>query len=457
MLFVPNFDPKVGTTNTVQIPIELRRLSLEYNDHNHADTCRIGAAWRDTGVDPRVLSAARVQVYVGEADVNNNWTPTRNDLRFVGSMIRPSRSAGEEQPFDVDLEFHDYTSFFLNQRNFSPEGIPALTDTLSQAWAKICDYVGYYDVAQKRIVSSVSDLKDRIVFEGGAADLPLTGAPKRFQGSTAAEIGKLGHVQVKHGADAWAVWNQCCGMLGLITFIRLDQVVVTTALDYYSNDDPPVFRWGEYILRWNEGGDATRAHKGVAITSFDPLKHTILESFYPPPGDPRIVARRSSAKAAKSAQDDVQSENYEPFEVPGITDQGALDAIAQRVYEEYSRQAIEGTFVTSQMEIERVSGADASIFDLAAGSAIRIVFKDDERAFLAQQPSTNGRIRYLLDRGYTPAVARLIANNFDAIAALGDVYHVKATRIEFETDEDDGTFEAEITYCNVITPGGTTS
>ncbi len=140
---------------------------------------------------------------------------------------------------------------------------------------------------------------------------------------------------MKPDADAWAaIWQQCVGMCGLISFIRKDQCIVTTATDYYTSANPPRLIWGQNILRISEERDTRTAGAGVGITSFDPLTGTALEALWPPVGDASIRRKRLSAKKAGSPDAVRQSEAREYFAYPGVTDDATLlGTSAKRVYE----------------------------------------------------------------------------------------------------------------------------
>ena len=114
---------QASNDDLIELPVRVRRAWWESNDHNHADTLKLTAEWKDAGVDPRFLNAAIREFYLGNADDQGNWTPQRSNLRFIGTLQRAQRAAHEEEGFSVELEFQDYTSFFL-QPHFPPEGIP---------------------------------------------------------------------------------------------------------------------------------------------------------------------------------------------------------------------------------------------------------------------------------------------------------------------------------------------
>src|SRR5579883_2315374 len=83
----------------ISFPIRVRRAFWESNDHQHADVLKLTAEWRDAGADPRLLSSATVQFYLGHADDRGQWTPGADTLRFIGTLVRPRRIAKESEGF----------------------------------------------------------------------------------------------------------------------------------------------------------------------------------------------------------------------------------------------------------------------------------------------------------------------------------------------------------------------
>ena len=81
--------------------------------------------------------------------------------------------------------------------------MPDYSQSLSDAWARICDNTGYLDPSgSSTIISTVSALRDRLTPVGQLAqgDLPSLGS------AAAPRFARLGaRVPVKPGADAWAV------------------------------------------------------------------------------------------------------------------------------------------------------------------------------------------------------------------------------------------------------------
>ena len=442
-LQVPTFAD--GRDDTVSIPMRIRRATVEYNDHNHADTLSVLGQWRDVGVDPRFLKNATVELWMGNADERGDFIPSDANLRFIGVMTRPRRVAKESGGFEVELELHVYTELFLAQKPFPSRGAPSFSDTLPDAWRKICDHVGPMG-DDGEIQSSVSVLAERIEFRGGIDPSITLGK------AVAARFAKLASVPIKANTDAWAVWQQCVGMLGLISFIDRDRCIVTTSTEHYTADTAPRMIWGQNILELEESTNAKFSDKGVAITSFDPLTGTTLEAFYPTPGDKRINRKRPAAqgKHSKPKEQPFPSDRYDFFEYHGVTEIAQLEAIARRAWEERSRQELEGSLHTAEMFAKSVSKETIDLMTLRAGDAVRVVIDPYDKEALASVGSGPERIAYLMDRGYGREVADLIVRNMKAMNALDPVFHVTRARTTLETTGDSGKFEIEIAYHNRI-------
>lgn len=440
-LHVPIFSGEREETITLQV--RPRRVAIEYNDHNHADTASISAEWRDAGVDPRFLKSATCEIWIGSADEYGIFTPTDKNLRFIGVMTRPRRSAREGSGFQTELEFHDYTDLFLRQKPFPTKGLPAFTDDIFGAWQKICDHTGPLD-EEGEVISSVAALRNRLEFRGGVdpGTVLASAVSRRFA--------KLSSVPSKDKADAWAVWQQCVGMLGLISYIDRDRCIVTTSTEHYAPESAPRMVWGKNILELDEEANAHFSDKGVAITSFDPLTGTTLEAFWPPANDKRIRRKRVSASKKKAKAPAFESERYDYFEYHGVTDPNRLLSIAQRVWDERSRQELEGKLRTAEMFVDTVDQRIIDILELRTGDNIRVEIDPADHETLSSLGSTPRRIDYLTARGYSEDVAKLIVRNMKESNVLDATFHTTRVNIEVEADGDAGKFEVGIAFQNRI-------
>lgn len=423
-----DFDPY-----TYEVPV--KRARLVANDHNHADTLSVEVDWIDAGLDPRFIAGGTCEFYLGNADGAGEWEPDDKSLQFLGRMVKPARSS-QGDTLTVELEFHDYTSFFLLAKPFASDGVPLYSDDLRQAWARICEHV-----------PGAEDLADNIEFLG------VDKVPK-IGDAVAERFRKLGKLHVTPATDAWAVWQQCVGAMGLLSFIDLDQCIVTTALDFYTAGDPPRLVWGKNLLSFSEQRNNDFALRGVGLTSFDPLTGRTIEVIH----DPHHTMIRPSAKKRTSKKGKPPRIKYDYgqidfFQYPGVTSEEKLKEIAERVYEERSRQAMEGSLSTVDFDADTANGEVFDLLTLGSGDLIEVRFLDsDDAEFLRGFDSKGERVAYLVERGYTTDVANVLAANVDSITDKSSQFYVKSVEAEIESTNEGGSFKITVNYINKIDP-----
>ena len=416
----------------IEFTVRVRKATLEANDHNHADMLKVVLDSTEAGCDPRLLRDAVASFFLANADDFNQWRPNLEDVRFSGVLAKAARRSGNDSASTLELEFHDYTALFLRAKPFGTNGIPKFSMNLKEAWRCIVSETPGADF-----------IADRIVFSDDIKEIPVLGK------SVATRFASLGKVPVKLGTDAWAVWQQCVGMCSLISYIYLDTCYVVTATDYYTNDDPPRLIWGKNICEIAEERNA-HATKGIGLSSFDPLTGSTIEAFWPPIGDPTVKRKRMNGHKIATSADTRQSEERKYYAYPGVSNVEMLTKIAKRVYEESSRQELEGTLETKEFSVETVTEQDFPLARLRSGDAIQVEIDKAQREMLVSLPSESARISYLRSQGFEPSVAALIARNAGDINLLNPVMHVKGVETTLEVTKDGGSFSVRIGYCNRI-------
>ena len=424
----------------IDLPLRCQRVEWKRSDHNHADEARVSVEWYDAGIDPRYLSNAILSVYIGQADDSGNFNLTDDALRFIGIVTRPQRASAADGRLTVDIEAVDLTSLFLRTKPFRTIGVPSLSMTLSDAWRLICDQTGFYDHQAGKFVSTVQSLRSRLKFIGGAKDVQLgSAAPPRFQGA--------GKVHVKPESDAWAVWQQCVGMLGLMSYIDRGDCIVTTALDHYSAADPVRFIYGVNVLEHAEVRNCARSAIGVGLSSFDPISGKTIEAFWPPLGGQTLTTGKPRGKQKRALPEGaIEASKYEIFPYPGVSDPDLLLFAAQRVFEEFSRQDAEGSASTGEMVLPTLSGGTRDVMALQPGDAMRFEFDEGLKSALISRTSIAERVYYLTARGYATATAQLIAANVDDLSKLKPECSVKTVTVDFEATDEGGRFDVAVGY-----------
>ncbi|MEZ4225954.1 MAG: hypothetical protein R3B13_33710 [Polyangiaceae bacterium] len=428
---------QAASTQAISVAVAPRRIAIERNDHNHADACEVTLDWTDATLDPRMLDNGVVSAFIDDANDSGFWEPRHFNCRFIGLVKDTDRDApAVDEPLVVTVSAIDYTDLFLKAKPFGSKGIPHLSQSLQEAWETVISQTPGAEALAKQI--EFQDVSPGV--QVGSA------VSERFR--------KLARVPAKPGTDAWAVWQQCVGMLGLISYFELDTCIVTTATNLYTELDPPVLTWGDTLVSLKESRQEKLARKAVGITSFDSESGATLEAFYPPIADSRVKRKRARAKKILSDEAMRQGEERDWFSYPGISDQQVLDALAQRVYEERGRQELQGRGRTAEMRVPTVSGASFDLLNLKAGDSVRIQFAENERQTLLRLPTDGARVRYLVNRGADEATAQLLAANIREFAQLESTFLVRSVRIEFEIDDDSGSFWIDVEFINRIQVDG---
>lgn len=443
-------DVPIEGGETILMPMRVRCATIESNDHLHADTLEIEAEYADVGVDPRFVRDANVAFWLEDVGANETRDITQSAPRFVGIANEVGRK-NSDSSVAVSLKAVDFTSLFLACKPFPTGGVPRMSDSLVDAWQRICDHTGVFNVNSGVLVSTVAALRDRLEFRGNVD--PTTKLSK----AVASRFAKLaGTIPVKQNGDAWHVWQQAVGMCGLISFIDGNKCVVTTHLDLFADDADatPTMTWGSNILEFDETAHGRYNSKGVCMVSFDPLTGTTLEAFWPPPGDERIQQRRRVAKkSAKTVVSEVKSEDYDFQSYFGITDPDLLLEIAKMTWEQRARQEIAGSLVTAEMRTDRARGGQFDLLNLRSGESLVVMLDPSIESGAFSQLSEADRIRYLFDRGYSIAAARLLATTAKQRMKYGFHFKVKKSRVALQMSGDSGSFRAHIEFWNRIELG----
>ncbi len=422
------------------IPARIKSAHLQLNPHFKADELHLDLDAHDAGIDPRFLARAVCRFAMGNADEFGEWQPNIDQTRFVGRVSKAQR-AGDDGSHTVSVDCIDYTSFFLLAKPFATAGIPELSMTLAEAWRRICEYIPGSDGQP-----AVAALADRIVFRGLSSPGPVIAE------AVSPRFAKLkGRVAVQPKSDAWAVWMQCVGMCGLISYFELDQCIVTTALDFYTKDDPPVLAYGRSLFSYEEERNNDFKRDGIGVTCFDPITGKTIEALWPP-----AVAKTSKGKKPKVlAADSDTGRDY--FQVQGVTNPEVLLDVAKLCYAERATQEMAGTATTHEMSVATASEEQFDMLTLRSGDTMHVLIDEVDfngAALLGSNPSLQERQEYFESRGYPAGLAQVVAENLDELTSLRREFYVLTVDTRFDVSDGGGSFQIDVGYCNKITNVG---
>lgn len=432
------------------------RASWTRNPHTKADELDLTLDFADAGIDPRILSNAVVSWHMSEEDGYWPWQMTPDNQRFEGIVTEVRRTGshdGGDSHTSVEVKCVDYTAFFIRAKPFNVNGVPRITQTLTEAWQTIC---AGFDTLEGG--NPVSYLSNAIEFRGIPAPGPILAfsMPKRFMASTQGP-----RIGVDRNADAWAIWQQCVGQLGLISFFDRGKLVVTTTAAYWTSIDPVVLTWGGKngepgdILSFDESRENQFDQRSVGVSSFNVMTGAVLESIYPPRAQTQAQnkgkgpgAAKHVAAGGKVAQEDSR---IDWFSFPGVSEQSVLDEIAKRAFEERAKLALKGEIHTAELALKADSGREISALDLQPGDSLRVrVDTTDLEGELLSQLSNEAKAGYLIQRGYSRQVAMVIANSWDYLQQARGTFYVTAVRVDFRANRSESSVDVRINYCNSI-------
>jgi hypothetical protein len=120
--------------------------------------------------------------------------------------------------------------------------------------------------------------------------------------------------------------------------------------------------------------------------------------------------------------------------------------VGQELYEELGRQQIEGSFSTRDMETHDGLKDCVNLLSLRNGTPLKIVIDQGDMAGLAKQSTTEQKTKFLIDRCYSPKVARALAETLTN-PRFTQPFYTKG--VEFTLDSENG-FEIKVEFINFI-------
>jgi hypothetical protein len=457
-------DGKVKSDAAAQKPYPLRVLAksvtVTINDYSTADTFECEIDYQNFPFDPRAIRAVGVTIHmsdVGELFRSTNELHQLNldtaNTVFVG-FADDSSISFDDTKRTVKLEGRDYTALFIDRPYL--EGTIALTNRLDVLLQKILDDL--QENANKKIELDLRGIN--------AESLPVL--------STFDQSHQLsGKKTVDRHENYWEVIQDLAARSGLIAFIELDQLVLTQPRSLYSATGAKVFVYGRNIKNLTYKRKIGRK-KNFNVIVRSVVEKEVLEAKVPAEataewskttgiaiGEVKLPEIGPNGEPVDKAK--WRAAPYMSFRVPNCKDKSHLITIAEGIYEEVSRQQIEGSFETKEMttSLLKSGGTDKNgkailvdsyrndpnafnILKLRNGTPIQITVDQGDLKGIASESDVNKRTQYLLRRGYPQAVANIFAKT---LSQFINVYYTKQVR--FSIDNESG-FKAQIDFLNFI-------
>jgi hypothetical protein len=233
----------------------------------------------------------------------------------------------------------------------------------------------------------------------------------------------------KEGSSVWDVIYKLCLSYGYIVFVRGWEVVIAQPQTLTVQNQNKVKRvaYG-YDLSSLEVERKLGKEKvpQVVVTSFDPVTRKPIKGTFPVKKD--VVSTGIGTK---------DNESY-MMTVHGVRDPVVLKRIAETAYNNLARAEGKVRFKTKDLaSLQTVPGAplqagySADLLQLRAGDPIAISWDPYHDAEM-RRLDVNGRRDYMLQLGYPPSIAQLVALEYGKICQFDRPFYVKEANFEYD-------------------------
>lgn len=432
---------------TADLRLSVRNLVVERNAYTEADTAKVTFDFNSFPFDPRCVRACAVSIFMENRKKVFNQDNSLaliepNDLDidtagankiFIG-FADESNITFDDDAKTITLDCRDFTSLFIDQKRVNTEPVP-LSNPI--------------DVVIKNLIDEQEATKSiQIVNRTGEPVLPILSqmAPD-FNPTTAVK-------NVKRNETYWDIMMSILGRVGLIGFIELDKFIITKPQNIYEKKNIKQFVYGFNIKDFKFTRKLGRSKNfNVKVMSSNLSTKEVLTALIPKDAtDPQFITRHGNTEVTipqldKEGKkiDPPKAADYVSFTVKDVNDKDRLIKIGESVFDEMSRQQIEGSLTTYEMEIPEEDNGNIVIFNqIRCGTAIRILLTPEEMGALKSDSGPDEKARFLIKRGYPADVAKAFSSS---LARINTAFYTKS--VTFELDQENG-FSMKIDFINFI-------
>lgn len=327
----------------VDTGIEPSQASFTVRSHSQAGSAEVTVHGSALPFDPRVIDGVYLTLFMGDVGEMTGNVRTPAMRRFVGYVDELEEKRDDGGPV-VSLKARDLTALLRDFKPVPRASLPRYSDTLGEAINKVLAAVPAAQTARMALAPSP------------LADKPLAAAT-HARAATA-------YVQVPPDATAWQVIEHCAGLVATLVYVKLESIVLADPAQSYQtpSESKATFVFGDSdanLLSLERSKKFVRNRKGIVTQAYDPVHRRVLTAKYPadadlppahrPPahmGGTVVRQHSTTTRGGGRAGASRRPPEREPVAAPaGIQSQAALLAYARRVYEERSRQEMEGKLV----------------------------------------------------------------------------------------------------------------
>jgi len=442
--------PNPTLNATYDLNIACRTVTVERNDYSEADTVKLTFDYKAFPFDPRCIRACGISVFMENVKkvFDGNGIQVKivpNDLPigtkgankvFVG-FADEAGIKFDDDTRTVSFEGRDFTGLLIDIKRINTDPIP-LSKPLDQI---------------------ISELLQEQETTRAIAVVNRTGEELPTLAKLAGDLDSVTSVKNQRRRETyWDIIQELLSRVGLLGFIEIDKFIISKPQNIYEKKKLKQFIYGGNIKDLSFNRKLGRSKNfNVRVVSFNPLNKSVesakipLEATTPGIAGPEVTIPQLDKDGKKI--DPPKVADYVTFPIKDVVNKEQLIKIGESIYEEMSRQQIEGSFTTSEMLIPeetfdddgvRVKTSPVDFSSISNGTGIRIYMRQDDLKEISSKSTESEKTAFLMRRGYDQKFAKAFASSIDRI---NTAFYTKSVR--FELDQENG-FSMEIEFINFI-------
>lgn len=439
---------------TYPLKVQPKTVTLSVNDYKTADSFTAELDYKNFPFDPRSIRACGVTIYAQDMESltlpdgsDNELTPSELNAVFQGFADK-DKITYDDNAGVVHLEGRDYTSLLLDQKY--KENAPVyITQPLDR---QIKSYLETFPATRKiKIVNRTGGVLPTL-----GKYYPDFGSAKQTDALSKHKL--AGAKNVGRHESYWEIIQDIVARAGLICYIHLDELILTTPRNLYSPDKDIKFFMGKNLKTLSFERKLGR-QKGFGVTVISRYGKKITKASIPQEATPEWcksfgIERKPVRVPQLLTNGQIDKANDQPapyftFPIPNIADKDQLILIGQTIFEDYSRQQLEGSLETHEMVGHGGTLGDPNFrkYDLTQlqyGQPLCIEIENDDLNEISRLATREARIIYLTRHGYKSEIASVFA---DTMGKFSPRFFTKGFNM---TIDNDGGFKLSVDFINII-------
>jgi hypothetical protein len=459
----------------VDIIVQSKHIEITSNDYKTSDTFNMKIDYKNFPFDPRTIRACGVVIYMQDMQQGGlKLVPQPDNTIFVGFVDEENISLDDTNQ-EVTLEGRDYTALLIDQKYLVNKPISEQKPL---------------NVAISEFLSQIPALQNIKIINQTGDVLPSLG--KFYPGHA---DGLSGQRNPGTNETYWSLIQDACARAGLVCFIRLDQLILTSPRNQATTvGDDIKFLYGKNVkkltmkrklgrLKNINISVRSRSGKNVIIAkipaeaepawcaSFGIKRQEVVVAQLMPTGVLNAQVSNTSnvkvngATVTKSQKAVAgQAAPYLAFNIPNVASHAQLIKIGQTLYEQYSLQQLEGSLTTREMVgwsppilaldpfqdstsgigLQSQQAKQWDLTQLQKGQSISIQIGTDDLEAISQFRDQATRENYLVQHGYKKEVATIFAKTMGKFSPR---FQIKSYSMSLDADSG---FELNINFQNIL-------